>query len=458
MFRKIQAIHFVGIGGSGMSGIAEVLLTYGYKVSGSDMKESDTTRRLERMGAVVKIGHDPKHVEGTEVVVISSAIKMDNPELISARYRNIPIIPRAEMLAELMRMKYGIAVAGAHGKTTTTSMLAHIFEDTDLDPTVVIGGRLNTYDANARAGAGQLMLAEADESDGSFMRLSPTIAIVTNLDEEHLEHYKGGIKEIEDTFVAFMNKVPFYGLVVACKDDPRLNALLPKLSRRIITYGLKSGADLSAANIQVNGFSTTYDLMVRGDKYGTVELSVPGRHNVLNSLAAIAVGLEFDVSMETMCGALKKFTGADRRFHLVGEARGRTIIDDYAHHPTEIDVTLTAANNAWDKGIIAVFQPHRYTRFRDCWDRFLKCFEYASHVVVAPVFSAGEKEISGVNAERFASDLALTHPSVTHIKDLDELGEHLMQHSEEGDLILGLGAGSISSQSKKIFETWSEKA
>lgn len=455
MFRKIQAIHFVGIGGSGMSGIAEVLLNNGYKVSGSDMKESDTTRRLEKMGAQVMIGHDPKHVEGTEVVVVSSAIKMDNPELISARYRNIPIIPRAEMLAELMRMKYGVAVAGAHGKTTTTSMLAHIFEETDLDPTVVIGGRLNTYDANSRSGKGQLMLAEADESDGSFMRLSPTIAIVTNLDEEHLEHYKGGIKEIEDTFVAFMNKVPFYGLVVACKDDPRLKALLPKLTRRVITYGLKSGADLSAANIKVEGFRTTYDLMVRGDKYGEVALSVPGKHNVLNSLAAIAVGLEFDVSMQTMCDALTKFTGADRRFHIVGEAKGRTIIDDYAHHPTEIDVTLTAADSAWDKGIVAVFQPHRYTRFRDCWDRFLNCFDKATHVVVAPVFTAGEKEIPGINSARFAEELSKSHPAVTQVADLDELSDHLLKHSNEGDLVLGLGAGSISGQCRKIYEIWS---
>ena len=457
IFRKIKAIHFVGIGGSGMSGIAEVLLTYGYTVSGSDIRESETTERLKSMGAEIRIGHDPKHVKGAEVVVVSSAIRRDNPELISAHYRNIPIIPRAEMLAEIMRMKYGIAVAGAHGKTTTTSMLAHILGDTDLDPTVVIGGRLNKYNANAKAGKGDLMLAEADESDGSFMRLSPTIAIVTNLDEEHLEHYKGGMEEIKETFLAFMNKVPFYGLVVACKDDPLLDPLLPRVTRKIVTYGLKGGADISAANIRSKGFVTEYELIVRGAAYGKIELSIPGNHNVQNSLAAIAVGLEFDVPMKIMAEALKKFTGADRRFHLIGKARGATLIDDYAHHPTEIEATLAAARGAWQDRIVAIFQPHRYTRLKQCWDRFLNSFEKACHVVVVPVYAAGEEPIAEIDAAHFAEALRRRHGSVAYLDDLEKLAGYLETHTEKGDLIMGLGAGTISAHFRKIYASWTKK-
>lgn len=454
MFRRIKAIHFVGIGGSGMSGIAEILLASGYKVSGSDMKESSNTKRLKKLGAVIEIGHDPRHIEGSEVVVVSSAVRPDNPELIAARYRNIPIIPRAEMLAEIMRMKYGIAVAGAHGKTTTTSMLAHILGDTDLDPTVVIGGRLNKFNSNAKLGRGRLMLAEADESDGSFMRLSPTISIVTNLDDEHLDHYKGGMQEIEETFLAFMNKVPFYGLVVACKDDPRLASLLPRVSRHLVTYGLKSGADLSAANLCPKGFSTCFELMVRGASLGRIELSVPGNHNVLNALAAIAVGLEFDVSIDIIRRSLKKFAGADRRFHQIGKALGRLIVDDYAHHPTEVMVTLSAAAAAGLERVVAVFQPHRYSRLHSCWDRFLACFELAAHVVVVPVYAAGETELPEVNSVRFAEALAKKHASVSLLENLEDLPQHLLEHSQPGDMIMNLGAGSISAYSKLVFEAW----
>jgi len=459
LFRKIKAIHFVGIGGSGMSGIAEILLTSGYQVSGSDMRETTVTRRLREMGAEVHIGHEPSHIEGAEVIVVSSAIRSDNPELIAGQYRNTPIIPRAEMLAELMRMRYGIAVAGAHGKTTTTSMLAHILGDTDLDPTVVIGGRLNKFDSNARLGKGMLMLAEADESDGSFMRLSPTISIVTNLDEEHLNHYKGGMQEIQETFLAFMNKVPFYGLVVACKDDDKLAVLLPEVKRALVTYGLKSGADISAANIQAKGFGMSYELMVRGHKLGRIELSVPGLHNVLNSLAAIAVGLEFDVSMDIIRSSLVKFTGADRRFHQIGTALGRQIVDDYAHHPTEILVTLQASRAASpDHRVVVVFQPHRYSRLQECWERFIACFEEASHVVVVPVFTAGETPIKGISADAFAAELAKTHPSVSQIDDLEDLADHLLTCSSEGDLVICLGAGSISAQAKVVFTTWNESS
>lgn len=456
MFRKIKAIHFVGIGGSGMSGIAEILLSSGYTVSGSDMRRSETTDRLQQLGAEVFIGHDPQHIVGREVVVVSSAIKRDNPELIAARYRNIPIIPRAEMLAEIMRMKYGIAVAGAHGKTTTTSMLAHILGDSDLDPTVVIGGRLNKFNSNARHGKGELILAEADESDGSFMRLSPTISIVTNLDEEHLEHYKGGMQEIAETFLAFMNKVPFYGLVVACKDDERLNRLLPRVTRPLLTYGLHGDAELSAANIRGEGFSMSYELMVRGANLGRIELSVPGLHNVVNSLAAVAVGLELDLPIDSIRTSLKKFTGADRRFFRVGEAKGRLLMDDYAHHPTEIAVTLEAAKAAYDGPVVALFQPHRYTRLRDTWDRFLTCFGKADQVIVLPVYPAGEAPIAGVDSATFTQALQQKHPAVSYLDDAARLSEFLLKNTREGDMLMGLGAGSIGAMTRRVHGQWSE--
>lgn len=456
MFRKIKAIHFVGIGGSGMSGIAEILLSSGYTVSGSDVKQSTVTERLKTLGARVFIGHNPENIAGTEVLVISSAIKPDNPEIIAARYRGIPIIPRAEMLAELMRMKYGIAVAGAHGKTTTTSMLAHVLSDTDLDPTVIIGGRLNKFNSNAKLGKGQLIVAEADESDGSFMRLSPTISIVTNLDEEHLDHYKGGMEEISETFLAFMNKVPFFGVVVACKDDERLASLFPRVTRRLVTYGLRGDADISAANLRAEGLNMRFELMVRGANLGEFNLSVPGNYNVQNALAAISVGMELDVSVDSMRKSLQKFSGADRRFHRVGKIRGREIVDDYAHHPTEIRATLGAARQGFKGKVIAVFQPHRYSRLSHCWNLFLECFENADHVVVTPVYTAGETELPNVNSTTFVAALKEKHPSVSQLDSFDHLPEHLLNHSSEGDLILGLGAGSISAATRKVYEAWKE--
>jgi len=454
MFRKINEIHFIGIGGTGMSGIAEILLSSGYLVTGSDISESNVTKRLTEMGATIHIGHNPENIVGAEVVVVSSAIQKDNTEVVAARYRNIPIIPRAEMLAEIMRMKYGIAVAGAHGKTSTTSMLAHILSDTDLDPTVVIGGRLNKFDSNAKLGKGSLMLAEADESDGSFLRLSPTISIVTNLDEEHLDFYTGGFEEIQNAFLAFMNKVPFYGLVVACRDDARLNALLDRVTRKVVTYGLEGQADISAANISQDGFSMQYELMVRGQNLGPVRLSVPGLHNVRNSLAAIVVGLEFDVPMESIRESLVKYTGADRRFNQIGTARDRLFVDDYAHHPTEIQATLSATRKATKSRIIAVFQPHRFSRLKSCWQKFLKSFSLADHVVVVPVYPAGEKPIRSITSARFAQELAQAHPSVSYAAKLESLEDHLAKQSKEGDLIIGLGAGTISAQVKQVCQKW----
>lgn len=457
MFRKIKEIHFVGIGGSGMSGIAEILLSSGYKVRGSDLQDSPTTQRLSELGATIFHGHNPENILGSEVVVVSSAISPDNPEIIAARYRNIPIIPRAEMLAEIMRMKYGVAVAGAHGKTTTTSMLAHILSDTDLDPTVVIGGRLNKYNSNAKLGKGELMVAEADESDGSFMKLSPTICIVTNLDEEHLDHYKGGIEEIQNTFLAFMNKVPFYGLAVVCKDDPRLEVLLNRVTRKTVTYGLKGYADLSAANIRQIGFAVTFELMVRGSNLGEIELNVAGAHNVLNALAAIAVGLEFDVPIDSIRGSLKRFTGADRRFSLLGSARKRLFIDDYAHHPTEIAVTLETAHHVDSHRVVAVFQPHRFSRFQACWDRFLRCFDQAHHVIVLPVYPAGEPARPNIDSITFAEELRNHHPHVSFVEDLESLEQHLLEITQPGDMIVSLGAGSVSQFTATIHQSWQDE-
>jgi UDP-N-acetylmuramate--alanine ligase len=452
MFRKIKAIHFVGIGGSGMSGIAEVVLHSGYTVTGSDVAANTAIERLKSLGARIYVGHNPENILGAEVIVTSTAIQADNPEVVAARYRNIPIIPRAEMLAEIMRMKYGIAVAGAHGKTSTTSMLALILSDSGLDPTVIIGGRLNSFDSNARLGKGPLMVAEADESDGSFLKLSPTISIVTNLDEEHLDFYQGGMPQIEETFLAFMNKVPFFGLVVLCTDDPRLAQLRSRVTRKVVTYGLQGGSDISAANIRSTGFGMSFELMVRGSGLGPVELQVPGLHNVQNSLAAIAVGLEFDVPMEKIREALFKFTGADRRFHRIGEARGRLIFDDYAHHPTEIKATLAAARLCQPKRLVAIFQPHRYTRFRNCWQGFKSALLDADHVVVVPVYPAGEQPLAGITAQAFFEELAETHPSCSYCDPLDSLASHLEQHSAPGDLILGLGAGSISQAVRKACD------
>ncbi|PIE01963.1 MAG: UDP-N-acetylmuramate--L-alanine ligase [Acidobacteria bacterium] len=454
MFPHIQTIHFIGIGGIGMSGIAEILLSLGYGVSGSDLADNATTARLVDLGAKVFKGHRPDQVGDADVVVTSTAIKADNPEVIAARYRNIPIIPRAEMLAELMRMKHGIAVAGAHGKTSTTSMLAHILCDTDLDPTVVIGGRLNKFNSNAKLGKGDYMLVEADESDGSFMKLNPTISIVTNLDEEHLDHYKGGMQEIEQTFLAFMNKVPFYGLVVLCSDDERLKALIPGISRRVVTYGLYGDADLTAANIRHQGFGMTFDLMVRGKAIAPVSIRVPGIHNVLNSLAAIAVALEFNVPIDSIVNSITKFTGADRRFHQIGTCRERFFVDDYAHHPTEIKATLEAAKQAYPGGLVAVFQPHRYSRFSASWEKLLHAFDCADHVVVVPVYEAGETPVPNIHSSRFAEELREKHASVSYLDDLKTIDQHLEKVSSQGEMILALGAGSISKTIRDVHEKW----
>ncbi len=361
MFKKYQHIHFVGIGGVGMSGIAEVLLTLGYRVTGSDARRSDTVERLERLGAKVYLGHEAAHVEGAHVVVYSSAVARDNVEVQAARQRGVPVIGRAEMLAELMRLKYGIAIAGTHGKTTTTSMVAAVLGAGGFDPTVVVGGRVHGLGANARLGQGEFLVAEADESDGSFLKLSPTIAVVTTVDAEHLDHY-ADLDAIVAAFLTFVNKVPFYGAAVVCLDDPNIQRMIPRIEKRVVTYGLEAGADLMARRLSFAEMRSEFEAVHRGKSLGPVTLQVPGRHNVLNALAAAAVGLDLEMPFDKIQTALASFAGVQRRFQIQGEAQGVLVVDDYGHHPAEIRATLAAAKAGFDRRVITVFQPHRYSR------------------------------------------------------------------------------------------------
>src|SRR5512146_895507 len=381
MYKKIKHIHFVGIGGIGMSGIAEVLLNLGYKVSGSDMKESDTTERLRRLGGEIRAGHRAENITTPHVVVISSAVRNDNVEVIAAREKQIPVIPRAEMLAELMRLKYGVAIAGAHGKTTTTSMVATVLAAGGIDPTVVIGGRLNAFGSNAKLGRGDFIVLEADESDGSFLKLSPTIAVVTTIDAEHLDYYRD-LPHIKDTFVEFINKVPFYGLAVLCLDQENIQAILPQVEKRFVTYGLRTQADFLARDISFAGMASECAVSWKGKPLGRLRLKVPGLHNVYNALAAVAVGMDLDLPFETIRDALGEFTGVDRRFQIRGEARGITVVDDYGHHPAEIQATLDAAKNGFARQVVAVFQPHRYTRTRALLPEFSTAFYQADRLFV----------------------------------------------------------------------------
>jgi UDP-N-acetylmuramate--alanine ligase len=450
MFRgKVQRIHFVGIGGSGMSGIAEVLITQGYTVTGSDMKAGAAVRRLRKLGGTVFIGHDATQVTGAHVVVKSTAVPMSNLEIVAAEAAQIPVIPRAEMLAELMRMKYGLAVAGTHGKTTTTSMLATCLYGAGLDPTIVIGGRLDSMDSSARLGAGEFMVAEADESDGSFMLLDPTIAVITNIDPEHLDHW-GSMEQLVDGFCDFANKVPFFGFATLCLDHPVVQSLLPRIRRRVVTYGFNAQADVRGENLRPDGITATFDVRWREQLMGTISLNMPGRHNVSNALAAIAVALELDIPFEQIKDALHEFSGVDRRFSVraefsVGEGAPITIIDDYGHHPTEIRATLQAAKNAWPgQRVTAVFQPHRYTRVRDLYDDFLRCFNDATEVLVCPVYRAGEQPIPGLDHHKIASGLVdHGHRGVTAVESLDEATTVLAENRQPGDIIITLGAGDV---------------
>jgi len=443
VFRKARRLHFVGIGGSGMSGIAEVLVNMGYPVSGSDLSSSPVTRRLKKLGADVHRGHSSRYVHDADVVVISSAVKQDNPEVVEARRRKIPVIPRAEMLAELMRLKYGVAVAGAHGKTSTTALIAEVLTRGRLDPTVVIGGRVGKLRSGAKLGNGDLMVAEADESDGSFLRMKPTIAVVTNIDREHLDHYRD-LAEIQDAFVGFMSRVPFYGAAVVCLDDPNVREVLPRVDRKLIRYGLSSDADVTATDVEVSGFSSRYVAHARGEELGPVQLAFPGRHGVYNSLAAVAVGLELDVPFPTIAKALARFRGVDRRLQLRGEVDGARVIDDYGHHPTEIQATLAAIREGFGARTLVVFQPHRYSRTEALLEEFGRAFVLADQVIVTDIYAAGETPIPGLDGSKVAEALVRNgHPSVTYVPRWEEIPKLLRASLQAGDIVITLGAGDV---------------
>lgn len=452
MFRKIQQIHFVGIGGSGMSGIAEVLLTLGYQVSGSDLQESDTVKRLRGLGGTVFIGHDAANIGTAQVVVISSAVSATNPEVLEAKAKLVPVIPRAEMLAELMRLKYGVAIAGAHGKTTTTSLVAHVLAEGGLDPTIVIGGKVNALGSHARLGRGELLVAEADESDGSFLKLSPTIVAVTNVDREHLDHYQT-MERLCQAFLDFINKIPFYGLAVLCLDDSRLAALLPSVTKRFQTYGLSEAADLQGTDVVLQYRTAQFTARHKGEQLGRFQVAMPGIHNVRNALAAIAIGLELGVPVTQIAQALENFTGVERRFQVLGEKGGITVIDDYGHHPTEIKATLAAAKNGSNRRLVVLFQPHRYTRTKDLVDEFAVAFNKADLLFLTEIYPAGELPIPGVTGERLAQTIQGSGgPPLVYVAHKEQLVEAVVPKLKPGDMVLTLGAGDIWKTGKALLE------
>ena len=448
---RIKHIHFVGIGGSGMNGIAEVIINMGFTVTGSDIKHSPTVQRLEEMGGTVFIGHAAHNISGAHVLVKSTAIPDNNIEIIQARDQNIPVIPRAEMLAELMRMKYGIAVAGTHGKTTTTSMLALCLYEGHLDPTIVIGGRLDALGSSAKLGHGEYLVAEADESDGSFMLLSPTVAIVTNIDPEHLDHWKTE-ERLRQGFLQFVQKVPFFGFAVLCLDHERVQSLLPQVQRRVITYGFSSQADFRAVDVRQNGLHTTFTILQNNISLGDITINMPGNHNINNALAAVATSIELNIPFAAIQNALNNFTGVNRRFSVRAEGLlfentdPITIIDDYAHHPVEIRATLEAARSCWTgRRIVAIFQPHRYTRVNDLFEDFCRSFNNANHVVVCPVYRAGEQPLEGINPRAISQKLKdFGHRSTHDVESLENAMEHLQTYMLPGDVIITLGAGNVN--------------
>ena len=458
MFAKIQRIHFVGIGGIGMSGIAEILLNLGYKISGSDLKSSAVTQRLAGLGATTFEGHIAENVTGGDVVVTSSAIASDNPEVAEARRLHIPVIQRAEMLAELMRLKYGIAIGGMHGKTTTTSMVAAVLAAGGLDPTVVVGGRVDAMGSNARLGKSQYLVAEADESDRSFLKLSPILSVVTNVDREHMDCYRN-MRDVKQTFLHFMDRVPFYGMIVACNDDPILRKLLPHVQRRVMTYGTRRGSDFfikpgpieqqPGEHRPLSHFQVSY----RGKDLGAFTLHVPGLHNILNATAAIAVGVGLDLSPDNIRTALESFRGVDRRFQLRGKTAGVSVIDDYGHHPTEIRATLAAAKQCGFRKIHVIFQPHRYTRTRELLEEFTDAFRDADTLAVLDIYAASEKPIEGVSGEALAMRIqAAGMADVRFVRSFAEAAEVVAVQAVEGDMVLTLGAGSVSQLAPAILE------
>jgi UDP-N-acetylmuramate--alanine ligase len=467
MFAKIQQIHFVGIGGIGMSGIAEVLLNLGYRVSGSDLKSSAVTQRLAGLGAKIFEGHRADNIAGAEVVVTSSAIAGENPEVVEAHNLHVPVIRRAEMLAELMRLKYGIAIAGMHGKTTTTSMVAAVLAGGGLDPTVVVGGRVDAMGSNARLGKSQYLVAEADESDRSFLKLSPILSVVTNIDREHMDCYRN-MRDVKKTFLEFMDRVPFYGMVVVCNDDPMLRRLLPQAQRRTVTYGTKRGSDFlikldagpASKSVRSEGQPLSrFRVSYQKKDLGEFTLHVPGVHNILNATAAIAVGVGLDVDVDAIRAGLDQFRGVDRRFQLRGRVAGVSVVDDYGHHPTEIKATLAAARSCGFRKIHVVFQPHRYTRTRDLIGEFTTAFGDADSLLVLDIYAASEKPIEGISGEGLARTIREKGaPSTQYASSFAEAVNSVAASAQDGDMILTLGAGSVSQLGPMILEKLKERA
>ena len=459
MFFKPQHLHFTGIGGIGMSGIAEVLLNLGYTISGSDLRLSPVTERLAGMGAVIREGHRAENIAGARALVISSAVRPDNPEVIEARRLQIPVIPRGELLAELMRLKYGIAIGGSHGKTTTTSMAAALLSSAEMDPTVVVGGRVHTMGgSNARVGQSEFLLVESDESDGSFLKLAPILAVITNIDREHLDHY-GDFDHVLGAFVEFANKVPFYGAAIVCLDDENVQLVLPRIRRRTVTYGFSSHADLQVADVHCGAAGSTFRLLQRGEELGEANLAVPGVHNVLNAAAAAAVALELEVPFRRVREGLGAYKGVDRRFQWKGREAGIAVIDDYGHHPTEIKATLSAARLGDWKRVHVLFQPHRYTRTKLLMDDFARAFHHADTVFITEIYAASEPPIEGVTAEALVALLHdYGHRSARYAASIDGAIDAVLAEARSGDLILTLGAGTITQAGDLILQRLREKS
>ena len=449
MFKRIKHVHFVGIGGIGMSGIAEVLLNLGYQVSGSDLRSTPITESLAHQGASIFYEHRAENIGNAHVVVTSSAVRRDNPEILAAERRKIPVIPRAEMLAELARLKYSIAIAGTHGKTTTTSMIATILDRAGYDPTVVVGGLLNTIGSNARLGKGDYIVLEADESDGSFLLLSPTMAVVTNIEADHLDHYKD-LSEIQEAFLLFANKVPFYGATVLCLDDPAVQSLIPRLKRRFVTYGTAAQADISILESMPTGLGSTFKLRYNGGTTQTFELRVPGVHNVLNATAAFAATRDMGVEPSVIAAGLRDFQGVDRRFQIKCND-GITVVDDYAHHPTEVRATLSAAKSGGFRNIFAIFQPHRYTRTMHLMEDFARAFNLADVVLLLDIYAAGESPIEGVSTPALVEEIRrFGHKNAIYAPDYEAIETYIAENAKDGDAVVVMGAGSVTKLSDSL--------
>jgi UDP-N-acetylmuramate--alanine ligase len=445
MYNKTHKIHFVGIGGIGMSGIAELLLNLGYGVSGSDLNESTITRNLQSLGAAISKGHDGSLVKGSDVVVTSSAISKNNPEVLAANEIGIPVIQRAEMLAELMRLaKYGIAIAGSHGKTSTTSMVSWMMAEAGLDPTIVVGGKVDSLGGNAKLGKGDFLVAEADESDGSFLKLAPVLDVVTNIDLEHMDHYDN-IEHIKATFLEFIDRIPFYGAVILCLDDKNIADILPQIRKRKITYGFSAQADVSAEQIETGRGRVAFTVKRAGEILGKIDFSLPGKHNVYNALATICVGLEIDIPFETISSALSSFQGVQRRMQQKGKGKGITVVDDYGHHPTEIRATLAAIKEGWpEKRLVVMFQPHRYSRTIALLDEFKTCFHQADYLVMTDIYAASEEPIAGISGEILLEEVKKHgQRKIKYVARVEDLAEKILPELQEGDLVLTLGAGNI---------------